>query len=215
MRHIAFFAIVALFAVPRLLAAQDQPRFGIVMGYPAELGVLWHVASRVAVRPEINWTKSSSETTTTVTTLTFNGPVAVPTTITSTGTSDTWQLGVGVSGLFYLSKGDALRTYISPRYLYSRSNQTIDVGVRSTIVPVATGPVTTVVGNHTASGALGAQYALGKRFGLFGELGLSYTHTGDRSSTPSPIDALISSPSVKSSTLALRSGAGVILFFGK
>ena len=33
--------------------------------------------------------------------------------------------------------------------------------------------MTTVVANYGASGSLGAQYALAKRFGLFGELGLS------------------------------------------
>jgi len=215
MRRIVFFAIATLFVLPRLSSAQDEPRFGIVMGYPAAVGLLWNVSSRVAVRPEINWTQSSSETTTTTSSFTFNGTLLVPTTITATSKSDGWQVGVGVSGLLYLSKGDALRTYVSPRFIYSRTTSTVDLGVRSTLVPVATGPVTTVVANYGASGSLGAQYALAKRFGLFGELGLSYSHSGDRSSTPTPLDTLFPPPSLKSWTLGLRSGAGVILFFGK
>src|SRR5262249_26303209 len=119
MRRTVFLAIAALFALPNLLAAQAEPRFGTVMGYPAQVAVLWNVSSRVAVRPEINWTKTSSETTSSTSSFTFNGPIAVPTTITVTSTSDSWQVGVGASGLFYLSKGEALRTYVSPRYVYS------------------------------------------------------------------------------------------------
>ena len=37
MQRIVFFAIAVLFTMPRLSSAQDTPRFGIVMGYPAAL----------------------------------------------------------------------------------------------------------------------------------------------------------------------------------
>jgi hypothetical protein len=212
MRRIVFFAIVTLFALSRYASAQDTPRFGVVMGYPGQVGVLWNVSSRFAVRPEINWSQSHSETTTTTSSFTFTGTLVVPTTIETTSTSDGWQVGVGVSGLLYLSKGDALRTYVSPRYVYSRTSATIDLGIRSLPIPVASGPVTTVIANHGASGSFGAQYQLGKRFGVFGELGLSYTHTGNRSTQPvSPLGG----GDASGWTLGLRSGAGVILFFGK
>ena len=211
MQRIVLFAVATLFVMPGFSSAQDAPRFGVVMGYPAAVGLLWNVSSRVAVRPEINWSRSASETTTTTDPIVFTGTIVVPTTFTSTTKADGWQVGVGISGLLYLSKGDALRTYVSPRFTYTRSSTTIDSGVRSTLLPVPSGPVTTVITNYGAAGSLGAQYALAKRFGVFGELGLGYTHTGDQ--TPSPVSFLNSSTS--GWTLALRSGVGVILFFGK
>jgi hypothetical protein len=214
MRQIVFFATTALLLLPRLSLAQDTPRLGIVMGYPAEVAVLWNVSSRVAVRPEINWTRSRSETTLTTSSFTFNGTTIIPTTVTTTSTSDSWQIGVGVSGLFYLSKSETLRTYVSPRYVYSRSTGTSDLGVGSVVGPITTEPVTTVITNHAASGSLGAQYEIGKRFGVFGELGVSYLHSGDRSSSqPSSVLSVV--PSLKSWTIGLRSGVGVILFFGQ
>jgi len=221
MRHIAFFAIAALFAVPRPLAAQDEPRFGIVMGYPAQVGLLWNVGSRVAVRLEINWSKSSTETTTSSNPIVFNGTVIVPGSSMTTK-SDSWQIGVGVSALLYLSKGDALRTYVSPRFVYTRSTDTSDLGLPDGVVLPPTlpptlqprGPVTTVVTNYGASGSFGAQYALAKRFGLFGELGLNYSHTGNRNSTP-PLTPLSFDTNASNWTIGLRSGVGVIVFFGK
>jgi hypothetical protein len=68
-----------------------------------------------------------------------------------------------------------------------------------------------VTSNYAAAGSFGAQYVLGKRFGLFGELGLNYSHSGDR--TPSSISSFFQSDQ-KSWSLALRSGVGVILYFG-
>jgi len=216
MRHIAFFAIAALFAVPRPLAAQDEPRFGIVMGFPAQVGVLWNVASRLAVRPEINWSKSATESTTTSAPIVVNGTVIVPGSSTTTR-SDNWQIGVGVSALVYLSKGDALRTYVSPRFVYSRTSDTYDLGLPDVGLPptlVPRGPVTTVITSYAASGSFGAQYALAKRFGLFGELGLNYSHTGNRNSTP-PLTPLSFDTNASNWTIGLRSGVGGIVFFGK
>src|SRR5436190_13037188 len=101
MHRIVFFAIAAMIALPRFASAQDTPRFGIVMGYPAQAGVLWNVSSRFAVRPEINWTRSASETTTTTYPIVFTDPTIVPIGFTSTSKVDGWQVGVGISGLLY------------------------------------------------------------------------------------------------------------------
>src|SRR5262249_41500321 len=92
MRRTAFFVVIALF-MPRLSPAQDTPRFGIVMGYPAEVGILWNVSSRVAVRPEINWSKSHVETTSTDTPTVIFLPAA------RTSTGDSWQVGCGYQRL--------------------------------------------------------------------------------------------------------------------
>src|SRR5260221_4459813 len=127
MRPIALFALTALVASPVPSAAQDTPRFGVVTGYPAAVGLIWNVSNRLAVRPEVNWPRSSGESTST-TSIGFvePGQTLVLTTTTTTTTVDGSQIGIGVSGLLYLSKGDALRTYVSPRYIYSRSTTTID-----------------------------------------------------------------------------------------
>jgi len=208
MQRIVFFAV--LLALPRLSTAQDTPRFGIVMGYPAEVGVLWNVSSRVAVRPEIDWSKAHTETTSTTQIPTFTGTTVITTPISSTSTGDGWHAGIGVSALFYLSKGDALRTYVSPRFGYDRLSTTTDLGVPSALSPVATQPTTFTATGYSVSGSLGAQYALGKRFGVFGELGLSYTHTRDTTVPPLFIDSTSTARSV-----GLRSGVGIVLFFGE
>jgi hypothetical protein len=207
MRNTILFAAMAAFVCASPARAQETPRFGIVMGYPAAVGVLWTVSERVAVRPEVSISRTSSESTTTLV-----GLPTLPGFVTSSTTSSSgWQLGAGVSALLYLTKGDALRTYVSPRYTYARSSTTIEGRLGSPIVPMPAGPATTVTTSHSTSGAFGGQYTLGKRFGLFGELGLNYQHSGE---TPS----LGSSPFVtndfKGWSLSLRSGVGVILYFG-
>jgi hypothetical protein len=212
MSRTLFFVMSAFLLLPRTVTAQDTPRFGLVMGYPANVGVLIKVSDAVSVRPEVNWSRSVFESTTTLTPFPFLPDVyPVPVSAATTSTTDGWQVGVGVSGLLYLSKGDALRTYVSPRVNYSRSSTTTDVGIPATLSPINARLTTTVTSNYAAAGSFGAQYVLGKRFGLFGELGLNYSHSGDR--TPSSISSFFQSDQ-KSWSLALRSGVGVILYFG-
>jgi hypothetical protein len=212
MRHPVFLATTALLLLPRPSSAQDTPRFGLVMGYPANVAALIRVSDAVSVRPEITWSRSVFESSTTTTVIPFvPGATPIPVSTTTTSTSDGWQAGIGLSGLLYLSKGDALRTYVSPRVSYSRSSSTIDVGIIAALSPVNTRPITMVTSNYAASGSFGAQYAVGKRFGLFGELGLTYSHSGGPSS--SSISSFAQSDQT-SWSLGLRSGVGVILFLG-
>src|SRR5262252_8279767 len=177
MRHTLLIALAACLLLPAGASAQDTPRFGIVMGFPAAVGILWNVSDRVALRPMIDWSRSSSESTTTISGL----PPGIPTITTTTTTNISgWNLGAGVSALFYLTKADALRTYVSPGFSYARGSSTIDTtvtGSRGLPTPLPTGPVTTRSSNYTTFGAFGAQYTLGQRFGIFGELGLSYVHS--------------------------------------
>jgi len=80
---------------------------------------------------------------------------------TSTGDLDVWNESVGLSALFYLRSSDALRSFVGPRVSYSYSGGSGGVA------------------GKTWSGQLfvGAEYALGRRFGVFGEAGLSYGRT--------------------------------------
>jgi hypothetical protein len=186
------FSAAVLAAHP--VAAQDPPRVGLVMAFPAAIGVVWNVSDRVTVRPEAMFVRSSSESTFTLSTL--------GTTTASLVTTDSWQVGAGASALFYLGKPDALRTYVTPRFAYTRSNSS------SPTIP-GISLADTVASNYLVSGSFGAQFAVGRRFGVFGETGLAYTRS--RASAPG---SSIARPDTTSTSVGLRGGAGVVLYFG-
>ena len=137
----------------RSASAQDTRTLGVAMGYPASVGILWHVSGSVAVRPELSFISSSTETETT-------SPIG------GDSSSDGNIVSVGLSALFYLARWDMTRAYVVPRYAYSRTTTSID--------GVFTG-VTDSTGNaHTFVVSFGAQHPLGDRFAVYGELGLAY-----------------------------------------
>ncbi len=153
------------------------------MGYPASIGLLYHVSDKIAVRPDVAFSHSSGETDTPVGTL----------------TSDSSSFSVGVSALFYLRDWDKLRTYVTPRYGYSRTNSDTDSAV------LGGSFVHTSTTTHAFGGLFGAQYSLHRRFSVFGEVGVNVTHgtgTSDSTTTTST-----------SNSIASRSGAGVIFYF--
>ena len=86
--------------------AQEPGDVGLSMGTPRPLQVIWHVTSRVAIRPEVslNWTSTELE-------------IDLPIEGGDTST-DTFSTAVGVGALFYLNTTDRLRTYVSPRITY-------------------------------------------------------------------------------------------------
>jgi hypothetical protein len=208
-RRIGWMAVFIVASLATPVRAQDEPRVGITMGYPASIGLIWHVADRVALRPEVSLSRGSGETTitTTVPVISVGAVPTVNTTTTvTTNTTDQWQVGIGVSALFYVTRHDALRTYVSPRYAYTRgsnSNQSSGLSPSTVSSSESTG--------HFVAGSFGAQYALGRRFSVFGEVGLGYTHTeNEPTGTTSPGFSVGDSVST---TLSTRSGAGVILYF--
>lgn len=177
-------------------SAQDEPRVGVAMGYPASIGIVCRVTDRFAVRPEISATSTSSDLTAT-SAVTIGGTTTTSSTL---NTNDNWQLLAGVSALFYVSKHDGLRTYVSPRWAYTRVSSSSG----------SPGSTSTSIGNvQFVSGSFGAQYALGTRFSVFGEVGVGYSYT---TNTPtSPLSTLATSSATH--TVGTRSGAGVILYF--
>jgi len=193
---------------PSFALAESQARFGVTMGYPAAVGVLWNATNRVAVRPEATWSKGSSDSSS-------SNPFGQS---DSALPSDNWEVGAGLSALFYLSSHDGLRAYVSPRFAYLQSNTS------AALTGTATS-TTSDLWSYTTSGSFGAQYSLGRHFALFGELGVSYTSTTSRQSTVETVTvapagaagALPSSFTVRSDTHAhtvgTRSGVGVIFFF--
>lgn len=170
-------------------AAQDAPKAGITMGFPGSIGVLWQVSERVAVRPELSFSLFSSSTASTLAAL-------------DDDQNDSWAFGTGVSVLFTVHKSDNLRTYVAPRFSYSRTS-------------IDTGDTTESAGNdYSAAGMFGAEYSLSRRFSVFGEVGADYswqksTHTFSGLPTSAPATTF----TAKSHTLSTRTGVGVILYF--
>jgi hypothetical protein len=195
-----FFAIAALAVHADLAAAQERGQIGLSMGYPGSIGLVWHVSDAVAVRPDFQFRGTSigadyDETTTTV--------------------------GVGISGLVYVAKRDALHLYVAPRFAYTRTTVELPAAVYTdlsfsiitpgTPVPRATVPtLKTTSSTKTIAGSFGAQYAVHKRFSVFGEAGFSYS-TLD-TTYPSTL-ALITVPYDGPHTWGTQTAAGVIVYF--
>ena len=160
--------------------AQEKGQAGITMGYPASVGVLWHVSDRVAIRPEcsFSWTDGSSA-----------GIIA--------SSTQFWSFGTGVSALFYAPAHDNLRTYVSPRFTYTRSQGDSDTSASTTTA-------------YSFAGMFGAQYALGRRFGIFGEVGVGYARQGGSTTTQFLGQTRTES---NGNTIGTRSGVGVVLYF--
>jgi len=155
-------AAALLVCAPGTTAAQEAGKVGLTMGFPAAVGIQWHVTDKVAIRPEFLFSTSSSE-------LSGNS-IATE--------SDGWAFGTNISALFYLSTDDRLRTYVAPRFTWSGTNTTSELS--GPVINPLTGETITEsesTGNaYSFGGSFGAQYGLGERFIVFGELGLSYAH---------------------------------------
>jgi len=199
--------LIALLVAPAVAYAQEPGKVGVTMGYPSSVGVIWQVAARVALRPEIALSRSTGDS------ASNDASGATPlSTIDSTG------VGVGLSALFYLHRWEGLRTYVSPRFSYVRTSAS-----SSTTAGMSTAEST--ASSYLTSGSFGVQCSLGRHFGVFGEIGLGFTasRTALTSTLTLGVTAAVigAAPSrteiVQSSshahTLATRSGAGVIFFF--
>ena len=193
-------AVVGTFGVASDAAAQDQPSVGVTMGYPASIGVVWHVSDRIAIRPEVSLQQISTTSTSVITTVVgiVGGNVTTTTTTTQT-TSDQWNTAVGASGLFYLERWEALRTYVSPRFLYSRSTSS-----SASSNSVSNNEFTS--NSYFFSGSVGADYTLSRRFGVYGELGFGYSYQ-------STTNSFAPAGSNTGHTISTRSGVGAILYF--
>jgi Outer membrane protein beta-barrel domain len=175
--------VSVLLSMPAAVSAQDKGQTGITMGYPASIGLVYHLSDKIAVRPDFAFTHSSGETDTPV------GSIE----------SDSSSFSVGVSALFYLREWDKLRTYVTPRYGFSRTSSDTNS------IVIGGSSVHTSTTTHAFGGLFGAQYSLHRHFSVFGEVGVNVSHgtgTSDSSVTTST-----------SNSIASRTGAGVIFYF--
>lgn len=186
-------AVMVLAAVAAPAAAQEAGSVGLTIGYPAAVGVVWHITDRIALRPDFTLSTSTTESTST------NDSIFAPQVSTTTSTS--WSTAVGLSALFYLTAIEPLRFYVAPRAAYLRTSIDIDDDQ-----PLAAAFDNTSTG-FLAAGAFGVQYNAHDRFAIFGELGAQYT------SQSSSSEFLTSRNRSENRTAGLRSAVGVTLYF--
>lgn len=168
-------------ALSATASAQDAGRVGLTTGYPGVIGILWHASDRMGIRPEFSFTKNDSSSESAFT----------------NAASDFWSFGTGVSLLIFAPLRDNLKTYVSPRFAYTRTS-----GGGDTAESTADA--------YFVSGAFGGHYALGQRFALFGELGLSYSHqTGSVTSSLAPTFHTTN----RGDSISTRTAVGVVLYF--
>jgi hypothetical protein len=167
--------------MPSQALAQEEGRIGVTMGFPSSVGILWHATENIAIRPEFSFAWSSSES--------------------EFGDSDGFGFGTGISAIVYTSRSDNLATYFSPRYSFTRTTNERRFEGEQFIEPL----IESTTRSHTFSGSFGAQYFLGSRFSVFGELGLAYSRTSSK--------ADVSTDEPTASNFGTRSGVGVVFYF--
>jgi len=183
-RRLLYLAAWLLVVTCAPAGAQDSGKVGATIAYPGSIGLIWHASDSVAIRPAFAFAHSDSEI----------SPGS------SENESTTIALDLGV--LFYVKKYDNVRTYVSPRFIYSRSTSTST----QTALPVGLPEITTTSTTTGGAGVFGAQYAPTKRFSVFGEVGIAFNH---RHSTSEPTGA----SEFTTNTWGTTSGVGVIFYF--
>src|SRR5215471_15907591 len=113
--------------------------------------------------------------------------------IGGSATSDINSWGVGGSALFYLNHVEKLSTYFVPRFMYQRNS-------------ASGGGIDLVTNTYDVSGSFGAQYALHRRFSVFGEVGLLIRDTTSNGS-------VFTTASTSVTSARPLTGIGAILYF--
>jgi hypothetical protein len=200
-----FVVLAGVLANAPVAFAQEKGQVGLSLGFPASVGLVWHITDSIGIRPEFGFSFGSGESTTEPITTLPGGSVA------SVSTSDTRSIGFGVSALFYVHERDNLRLFVSPRIAYSDLHVENEQSI-SVLPPPIGGSTLRVETDGTAitvSGSFGAQYSLSRRFSVFGEFGMSYADSETEGST----SLAITRSSSTSQSWSSRGGAGVVFYF--
>jgi hypothetical protein len=188
MRLSAFLACSSLAILVTVTpASAEEPSFGVTIGYPGSVGVVWQPSARIAVRPSFTFRNSGSDP------------------MNDVGDFESSSLSSTVSALFYVRPAGPLRVYVTPRYSFGRTSATTTIQVPQIQLPFGTITTTSITTTrstleHGVAGLIGVEYRLAERFGVFGEVGLLYT----RASLSSDTDNW---------AVGSTSGIGVTLYF--
>jgi hypothetical protein len=138
---------------------------------------LWHLTSRVALEPEIAF--SRNRTSTIIESGLIFGTGFPTTTLTSESTSEGWTVSPGINVRFYVGKWDDVSTYVASGYRYHSSSST---STSTSSVPTGLGGFGSRVEvvelrseTHDVRAMFGVQYAPHRKFSVFGEVGLRYS----------------------------------------
>jgi len=156
--------LVTTLAATGPASAQEKGQVGLVMGYPASVGVQFHVSDGVAIRPEVTFSRASG-------TITYSGDNFVE----PEANSDATAFGIGLKALFYLKKWESLRAFVTPGFVYARSTTTNRYSTNSN---------KSTSNSYQVLGSFGAQYALSRRFGILGEVGVQYSDVENDNTLP-------------------------------
>jgi hypothetical protein len=176
--------------------AQNPGQVGLVMGYPASAGLIWHATDWLAVRPEVSFFRLTSEASTS----NPNEPAD-------------WQIETGLGALFYIVRDDPFRAYVSPRFSYQHDGRGFSGSLGSGAFVSSSESRSKA---YEASGSFGAQYLLGTRFGIFAELGVgrvSTSVTTESRTSVSGVPISVSRETRRTHLLNLRTGVGAVLYF--
>ena len=179
---------IAVFATLPCQAAAQSGQFGLSIGYPTSLGVLWQASTLVGIRPEFTFDLFNAES------------ISVSRLGTSRFSTDTRLVGVGLSALFRVYREENLSLYVSPRYVHRRGTTSVVQDVPANVF--VAGNDDREIRGDTITGSFGARYGLGARFGVFGELGVDHS----REDTTDPTSES------RITRTGIRSGAGVVVF---
>lgn len=189
--------------------AQTDRRFGVVIAHPANIGVQWQAAGRVAIRFDGGYRQSRVESDATPTPFVPGFPgIRLPVFEVRSSTRSRGA-DLGLSVLMDLYRSDDLSVYVAPRIgvlLSSTEFETTITGLSPSELAAFTFPANRESTSSTPSGgvAVGASHDVTPRFRIFGETGLSYSRN--------TIDGL-AVDDVRQSSFGLRSGVGIVVLF--
>jgi hypothetical protein len=203
-----------------LPAFAQQKKIGLVVGYPATVGVLWNITDRVALRADgsVQWSSYVLGTplfTEEFPDQVFPGLTASFLTSASISTeTKSINTGIGLSAQITLSRADRFATYLSPRMSLGITHSTTrtEYDLSGMVVPLpgfrfepqeSSGTST----SPTASLLGGAMVSVHDRFTVFAEAGFGYSWSGSLA-PGSDLDR-----DSRSHTLYLRSGIGAVIYF--
>jgi hypothetical protein len=187
--------VLVLLGIASPVSAQDERRVGLVMGVPVQVGILWHATERVAVRPDVSFSWSSSDL-----------AAASSDYVDYSSSTSLSRLSLGLALLYYVGDDEGVRTYLAPRYRASRvstsSESTLVIPGIPDVLPGSDRRLTQV--SHSGGVSFGASYAPGDRLAVFGEAGLEFA----TSSSPRLDDIEATSRAV-----GTTAGVGVVFYF--
>lgn len=189
MNRVPIALLLSLLAlVPRTAGAQERGQVGVAMGYPTTVAFVWHVSDTLAIRPEVSFIHTSSES-----------ENSIQGDIFRRSSNDSWNASVGASAFWYFRGADRVRPYFSPRvaFAHNSSDSSTNEGDPRTSNTLS------------ASGSFGAQYTPVRKLAVYGEIGYGFARGWSEFRDPFATS--------KNSGWAWspRTSVGVIFYFGR